>query len=394
MNKRVYLFTYSFPYGTGETFLENELPYLCKAFDEVRIVPLCHLEKERDTPSNCQIEKSLLSNEPNNKKSLLKEGLFNFSPLFFAFKLFFQEKAYTSMDRCWSFFTALLTFRAAYSGLTIKLDKEDTCYFYWGDKSTLLIPYLKETCKKSLARFHGSDLYEYAKGGYIPFRRWLLPNIDQVFCISKHGKQYLKSHYKNYTPEEIEIAYLGVEDHGLNPHTAEKELYVLTCSNLIQLKRVHLLAKALQKVSLQVKWIHIGDGPEKERLFEQTKTLPKNIQFIHLGKKPNQEVLKFYQSQHIDLFINVSSSEGVPVSIMEALSFGIPVIATDVGGCAEMVDNKVGKLLSKDFNNKDLVEAIENPLIRSAITRHKARQRWEDKFQAKKNYTSFIEKII
>ena len=46
-----------------------------------------------------------------------------------------------------------------------------------------------------------------------------------------------------------------------------------------------------------------------------------------------------------DLFVNMSLSEGIPVSIMEAISFGIPIIATNVGGNAEIVNDETGVLI-------------------------------------------------
>lgn len=59
------------------------------------------------------------------------------------------------------------------------------------------------------------------------------------------------------------------------------------------------------------------------------------------------------------MFINVSSSEGLPVSIMEACSFGIPIIATNVGGTAEIVQAGVnGILLKEQFETEVLKQAI------------------------------------
>ncbi|MDD0858820.1 glycosyltransferase [Arthrobacter alpinus] len=55
------------------------------------------------------------------------------------------------------------------------------------------------------------------------------------------------------------------------------------------------------------------------------------------GAVANDEVLNFYRNHEISVFINVSTSEGVPVSIMEAISFDIPVVATSVGGTPEIV---------------------------------------------------------
>ena len=59
--------------------------------------------------------------------------------------------------------------------------------------------------------------------------------------------------------------------------------------------------------------------------------------------------------------MNVSESEGIPVSIMEASSFGIPVIATNVGGVGEIVENGYnGLLLNKDFLNRDLSVCLKS----------------------------------
>ena len=54
------------------------------------------------------------------------------------------------------------------------------------------------------------------------------------------------------------------------------------------------------------------------------------------------------RSQPIDIFINVSSSEGLPVAIMEAISFDIPIIATNVGGTSEIVTPETGILIAPD----------------------------------------------
>lgn len=75
----------------------------------------------------------------------------------------------------------------------------------------------------------------------------------------------------------------------------------------------------------------------------------------------NQQVYDYYKSNKVDVFVNVSYSEGLPVSLMEASSFGIPVIATDVGGSAEIIDKeqKNGFLLDKDFEIGALQKKIE-----------------------------------
>lgn len=67
-----------------------------------------------------------------------------------------------------------------------------------------------------------------------------------------------------------------------------------------------------------------------------------------------------YAAKHFDVFVNVSPSEGLPLSIMEACGCGIPVIATDVGGTHEIVSDGVnGFLLPSDCGPEDVAAAIK-----------------------------------
>ena len=119
--------------------------------------------------------------------------------------------------------------------------------------------------------------------------------------------------------------------------------------------------------------------------------LPSNIKFEFKGFVPNLEVLEYYGNNSIDLFINVSESEGIPVSIMEAISYGIPILATDVGGTSEIVTPQTGILIPKDFKPKGSALII-NKLINKEIifSRKEIRLFWEKHYNAKKNYQELV----
>ena len=121
--------------------------------------------------------------------------------------------------------------------------------------------------------------------------------------------------------------------------------------------------------------------------------LPKNIKVDFRGMVSNQQVLEDYSKEEYHLFLNVSSSEGIPVAIMEAMSYGIPCIATNVGGNSEIVtDNYSGKLLAVDFEPQVLADYIKEFATMSAVEyneyRKNAREDWKNKHSAIKNYTS------
>ena len=107
----------------------------------------------------------------------------------------------------------------------------------------------------------------------------------------------------------------------------------------------------------------------------------------------NEKILEFYENNHIDCLISVSTTEGIPVSMMEAISFGIPLLSTDVGGCKEIVTNQTGLLLPQNYSqeefNTKLSEIIENreTYSKSTIDFYNAA------FNAKHNYSAFYQII-
>jgi glycosyltransferase involved in cell wall biosynthesis len=104
--------------------------------------------------------------------------------------------------------------------------------------------------------------------------------------------------------------------------------------------------------------------------------------------------MEFYRKNHVDLFINVSETEGIPVSIMEAMSFGIPCIATNVGGVNEIVNNTNGFLVKKYFNNDHVSEFIINynklDVLKKNEFRDQALNTWQSLYDQQTNCDDLI----
>ena len=395
--KEIYVLTDSFPYGIGEAFLNSEAVFLSKYFETVHYVPLWKNGEKRDFPEGSVVGRPLLNFRPKGNAKLVFKGLFCFSPLFFAVPIFFKEKAWKGRKRFWDFMTALLIIRAAYSSLRKRFNEGDLVYSYWGDRLALLLPLLKKKYGIiAISRFHRSDLYEEVCGGYKPFRRWLFDALDVAVPIAADGKRYLQERYGSDAPRRIEVHRLGVFDHGLNPAEGESEFQIVSCSHVVPVKRVAFLAEVVGGLGIKVRWTHIGDGPSRAEVEAVIEKFPENVKGVMLGAMPNAEVLRYYTEHHVDLFVNVSESEGVPVSIMEAFSFGIPVMATNVGGVSEIVDYTVGKLLPVDVTveqlRKDIEEFYNSP---DAVSmRSRARQRWKERSDAERNYVCFCDLLL
>ena len=130
--------------------------------------------------------------------------------------------------------------------------------------------------------------------------------------------------------EKTTVHRLGALDIGsCNPVVSRKIFNIVTCARTIPLKRLERLAEVLSKITDRIIcWTHIGDGESQEDLKQYVlKNMPDNVKVSLLGAIPNSQVYEMYRNTPIHVFINVSETEGIPVSIMEAMSFSIPVIA-------------------------------------------------------------------
>jgi glycosyltransferase involved in cell wall biosynthesis len=140
-------------------------------------------------------------------------------------------------------------------------------------------------------------------------------------------------------------------------------------------------------------WTHLGSGPLEASLKAQARELPSHVHWRFAGQVANRAVLDFYRSQPVDLFLNVSSTEGLPVSVMEALSFGIPVAATEVGGTPELVNDDNGRLLPANITAAELAAVLTEfhtlPAGEKQAVRDAAWQTWSEKANAEQQYGDF-----
>jgi glycosyltransferase involved in cell wall biosynthesis len=99
----------------------------------------------------------------------------------------------------------------------------------------------------------------------------------------------------------------------------------------------------------------------------------------------------------VDLFLNTSILEGIPVSMMEAIAAGIPVAGFNVCGVPEVVTGETGLLMDAGWDAGRSAEAIQQFLkdrIRNTEFREGVKQFWSERFSAENNYQQFISRII
>lgn len=401
------LITSGFPYDNHENYLETEIIYLAKRFSKILILSHDIFSKNcRSVPKNIQI-KRVRYNLTFFEKLISVRQVFNQS---FKKEIQIIKNQYKIKLTIGLLKTLLISLensirlKKEYEKQIINLDeKNTTLYSYWSNDSAVALGNLKISKGdniKCITRMHRWDIYfEESKYGYLPLRNHIFKNLDNVISISENGIHYLQEQL-NFNTKSIKVSRLGVRKNGKLINKKSEKLLIVSCSNLIKVKQVHLIAESLSYINnYEINWVHFGDGILKEDIIDYcNKNLPKNIRAEFKGRVLNKEVLKLYVESVPDLFINLSSSEGIPMSIMEAMSCSIPVIATNVGGTSEIVNNENGLLLNKNFEINDVSKFIENfynlNINEKEALRKNAYETWSELYDADKNYNNFIKEFL
>ena len=400
MSKSIILITAGFPFGKSETFLEGEIPYLSHAFAEVIIFcPIPTEKTRRNIPDNCRV----ITYDITLKRLDKLKAMFGIFSSNYATEINYIKKNYDVKTSLVVRKIALISlFQAKKLCKTIQTSCSEILkvpntilYSYWCDDSAIALSLLKKNNPhlKIISRVHGWDLYfNIHKIEYLPFRYLVASKMNMLLPISDKGMNIIKEIWK-VKKVNLKVSRLGVADSFNGDKNSTKtthkgKLTIVSCSNLIPLKRVNLIAETLNQMTTPTKWTHFGDGPELKRV-QKILVNNKTHESIFLGRVENKVVLEYYSKNKIDLFLNLSTTEGIPVSIMEAFSFGIPVIATNVGGTSEIVNNENGFLLPENPSVNDIKAAIEN-VIYHVEKRNRAYQTWKEKYNAEKNYANFV----
>ena len=402
MKKELWLFTMQFPFGNGEAFLENELPILAQGFQRIKLFPMLTSGVQRILPANVDVV-SLFSSDSLYRPIGLFKALWSWSSLLALWnkgrssapsKIVFAKnrREFLSQMRQALRREQLLRSRMAkeYAPERVML------YSYWtSDWATVLgLWKIRRQEVSFVTRMHGFDLFpDRSPDAWQKFQSFHIAQAHRIFIASKAGMDHIKQQWPG-NAEKIRLARLGTRDHGIGPWSLGRELRITSCSNLIPLKRVHLIAEALRHINYPVRWTHFGDGPERARVEAVIKTLPANIHVDLMGSRPNPEVIDWYKANPVDVFVHASYTEGgAPVALQEAASFGIPLVAADAGGVCEIVTDTTGILLPNALTAEALgavLDQFKNSEWYSVDARSNVRASWARTFNAEEVYGRFL----
>ncbi len=245
-------------------------------------------------------------------------------------------------------------------------------------------PYLSSFLAAKIAKRYGKPLVLTQHNTFIEYNNFwddieklndlaigkqVLKEADKIIVVSNATRNYVLS--LGADPEKIEVVHNGVDLNRFKPLTGirdemRKKLEIpqdssvaLTVRRLVYKNGIDTLiesAKIAIKKNPRLVFIVIGKGPDFAEVKEK---------IVQLGMQRNFRLMGFISDEDLPFYYNVAdffvlpskSGEGLPLVALEAMACGVPVIATNVGGTSEVMNENYGKLVPPNAPDS-LAEAI------------------------------------
>jgi len=216
---------------------------------------------------------------------------------------------------------------------------------------------------------HGNaDFYEVPKMLH-PMLRYAANNADGLVAVGHELKRNLIKELGDF---DIKVIPNGVDVDRYQPDIAERDKIrkrygipldsplLLSISRLVKRKNIDLVLRAVPRLVERMpdfRFLLVGEGPEEQRLRDLTRELGVEDVVIFTGFVSEEEKTRIYLSS--DAFIQLSSREGLSISLLESKAAGLPAIVSDSKGTREPVrDNESGRLVSDPWDTIEVAEAV------------------------------------
>lgn len=366
MSKKIVFITSKFPFGKSEVWAFNEFNSLAELGNEIIIVP--RSGKGRIINKNV---KKFASN-------LIDLPYLNWNILIFLFRIIFFQPLFfcKTLIQVIKFSNSPLDFikgivilpKTLFLSKKLKKIKVDHIHSYSTTSPALVASLLSSILKVPWSyTLHSSSILNSN------YRRSLF-FLSSTSLACRAVSNLIANDLSNFLgpslSKKVVTTHLGVKiDNNIKKNRFLNDPIIIVTPAELKKHKGHIYAikAACQLVNMGLtnfKWYFYGSGPLLHELSNEVDFL--NLKdYCHFpGNIENQTLLNKYKNNEVDIVVSSSISisnvfEGIPVSLMEAMSYGIPVIATDCGGTKELVDGQSGVLV----NQKDS-EALKNSILK------------------------------
>jgi glycosyltransferase involved in cell wall biosynthesis len=248
-----------------------------------------------------------------------------------------------------------------------EIPNKEIFYSYWSNHTLLSFYLLKREniINKCFARTLGSDLNGFIPNDdFVAFKKLKFQMLDFLIILNEGQREKLKTE-KLINDDKVIKCYQGINLQIFKEkQKLDKKIHILSCGQLIYVKNTLQIVNFIQAFSKEAKdyeiiYTCIGNGPDFVNVKKAAELKLKQIKFNLIEKVPN--LIDFLKKNQIDLYINLSRSEGMSFAVMEAMSFSIPIICSKIPGNTEIVNNSNGYVLHS-YENVDINNLIKNIL--------------------------------
>lgn len=179
--------------------------------------------------------------------------------------------------------------------------------------------------------------------------------FQNVVAVSKDIKDGFVNQY-GFSEDKVKMIHNGIEVPEHISAKRHKEAFVIgSLGRFFTVKDYPLMVEVAREVLKSrdsIRFVLAGDGPEKLKILGLIEKYKMQSSFLLPGF--SNDASSFYQE--LDLYLNTSLHEGIPISVLEAMSHGIPVVAPNVGGFEEILEDGVEGFLIRDRSPRSFAE--------------------------------------
>lgn len=274
-----------------------------------------------------------------------------------------------------------------FATLSAVFSKFDIIHFHAEGPAAMVI-LAKLFKKKSIVTIHGLDWQRSKWGGFAT--KYLLfgekaaaKYADEIIVLSKNVQQYFLEKYNrqtNYIPNGITKPNIENADIIKQKYNLDKDDYILYLGRIVPEKGIHYLIEAYKALDTNKKLVIAGGASHtQEYLNELVESCKGNESIIFTGFVQGRELDELFSNAYI--YCLPSDLEGMPISLLEAMSYGCCCLTSNIDECTEVCgDNAVyfkksdSTSLTKELNdllkNKDRVSEFKSSSAQYVLSRY------------------------
>lgn len=233
---------------------------------------------------------------------------------------------------------------------------EGPCYWIW------IVKFFSK--KRIVVTIHGLDWQRSKWGGFASKiikkgEQRAVKYADEIIVLSKNVQNYFKEVYSRdtiYIPNGVNKPNILKENIITKKYKLKKDDYILYLGRIVPEKGIHYLIEAYNNIKTNKKLVIAGGSSDTDEYYKELRELSKtNKNIIFTGFVQGKELEELYSNSYI--YVLPSDLEGMPLSLLEAMSYGNCCLTSNIEECSSVIEDKGVTFKKSDI--KDLQDKLE-----------------------------------